>query len=55
MSQLNPQELTRKFFVLEACIDCLLKKLIAATHYSNIYRGRPTRQGGFQWGPYALI
>ena len=32
MSQLNSQELTRKFFALEACIDCLLKQLIAATH-----------------------
>ena len=22
---------------------------------NNIYRGSPTRQGGFQWGPHALI
>ena len=22
---------------------------------NNIYRGSPTRQGGFQWGAHALI
>ena len=22
---------------------------------NNNYRGSPTRQGGFQWGPHALI
>ena len=22
---------------------------------NNIYRGSPTRQGGFQWGPHSLI
>ena len=22
---------------------------------NNIYRGSPTRQGGFQWGPHKLM
>ena len=24
-------------------------------HNNNIYRGSPTREGGFQWGPHAFI
>ena len=43
------------------CQRMMLDELIAQqenenkNNNNNIYRESPTRQGGFQWGPHALI
>ena len=46
--------------LIQVAVDFLTRRSLLFQVYNNnnnnnIYRGSPTRQGGFQWGPHALI
>ena len=40
---------------ISAPVVAVSPKTLTVNNNNNIYRGSPTGQGGFQWGPHALI
>ena len=48
-------EAQNKFIISIHSAIKFYKQLWSDNNNDNIYRGSPTRQGGFQWGPHALI
>ena len=50
-----PNQAQNKFIISIHSAIKFYKQLWSDNNNNNIYRGSPTRQGGFQWGPQALI
>ena len=50
-----PHQAQNKFIISIHSAIKFYKQLWSDNNNNNIYRESPTRQGGFQWGPQALI